>query len=110
MKKIIFISLAFFILSTSLHAEATSISIQSAQKETDICYSIVENFYFDQETNSISGTHTIIYDGIVIPEPTIQYSKNENGIEYRGTLKLTQYRYRNGQTIATYQGTLYAVN
>lgn len=50
------------------------------------------------------------YDGIVKPSTTIEWSEQNKGITYTGTLNLITFSFSGGNTIATYEGTLTAIN
>ena len=58
---------------------------------------------------SISVTRQMKYNGIVTPSAQISWEEEINGVNYTGVLKLSSYAQSSGQTIATYKGTLYAV-
>lgn len=108
MKKIaifFFLSIVLFLISLPVRAEeAVCISEQSVP---DRIYDIV---VLSSDESSKTVSIDITYDEIILPPSTYFYAGSINGVDYSGTLRLIQYSFQNGQTLATYQGTVYAVN
>lgn len=69
-------------------------------------YTVVANPLAD--TESISVTQQITYNGIVTPAASIEWIETVDGADFIGTLYLSSFHHTNEDTtIAIYKGTLY---
>ena len=69
--------------------------------ESDICMPLAD-------TDAITLTQQVTYNGIVTPNASITFTKVVDGTTYSGTLYLQSFTQGNNKTVATYKGTLYA--
>lgn len=59
-------------------------------------------------SNMMTVTKEITYDGIVSPSISISWTEKINGVTYSGSLYLQSFYQQQNKTVATYKGTLYA--
>ena len=80
--------------------------LASGYTEEGIYYEVYGTRSVTRAMESIFVTRTVVYEGIVQPEPTMYWKEYVNGEVYAGTLKLAEFDYSSGQTTAIYEGTL----
>lgn len=68
---------------------------------------IQESYVMSINQDYITVSRTITYQGEVTPAATIGYTNIIGDSTYTGTLYLQYYIYRNNQTTAYYEGTIY---
>lgn len=92
-----------------VHAQENTI-IYSGYTTEDIYYSVREIETQSSMTRATNNTLYVVreftYAGIIDPLDELEWEEQNKGITYTGTLKLRNYSYSGGNTVATYTGTL----
>ncbi len=116
MKKIFILFTCIFIfLLTPLSANASS-PISTGYTTEGVSYSVyeLETSFSDTTIFAVGQTIDVIrefrFAEIVMPPSTRIYTEVYKGVTYTGTLTLSNFYFENGNTIATYTGTLTAIN
>ncbi len=108
------IILLFFSVSFPIEAQISNNYIQHSVTSDGINYVVYEVDTTIPENQVQANTITVVrefhYTGIVQPPAEQIYKENINGTIYGGTLILYSVLHENNLTIATYQGTLVAIN
>ncbi len=68
----------------------------------------LENESISMCNTSITVTREIRFSGEITPPRELSLNETIKGVNYSGTVKLKNYSYVSGITVATYTGTLYA--
>lgn len=100
----------FLLLSLSINAHAAENPdslITNGYTKEGIYYEVHGEVSLPYASDSITVTRQVTYEGKVTPESQISWTESIDGIICTGTLKLTQFSYRNNKTVAVYRGTLY---
>ena len=116
MKKIL-ITLFSILLSCSLclTVSAEEKTIISNGHTAEGIYYTVYDIETIQNTQRIKGStidvvREIFYNGTIVPDKEISWRETQYGITYAGVLYLLTFTFSDGNTIATYEGTLTAIN
>lgn len=117
MKKTLFIFLCTFLLlqhSLPVKAQEQSTYIGEGYTVDGIHYTIYEIETKEASSRAIGDkldvVRQFIFEGIAIPPKTMQHVERIGTITYVGTITLYAFSFEDGNTIATYEGTLNAVN
>lgn len=117
MKKAFFVLLCTFLflqLSLPVKAQEQYAYIDESYTTEGIHYTIYEIETGSTAQRAVGDTMDVIrqfiFEGILQPPSTKIYSERIGTITYTGTLKLYAFSFENGNTIATYKGTLTAIN
>ena len=115
MKKIVIIIsgfLLFTLLSLPVHA-AEGAQISEGYTSDGVHYTVYTIDPSPNTTLAIGDTLNVQrefhYAGIITPPSQVTWTEIHNGITYTGTLKLYNFSFKNGNTIACYKGTIIAI-
>lgn len=115
MKKLLsFLSALILCLVLSLSAQAAeNTTIATGYTSDNIYYTVYDIETTEIIHRAVGDTIDVVrefhYSGIITPPSQKIWSEVHNSITYTGTLKLYNFTYKNGNTIAYYKGTLTAI-
>lgn len=92
-------------LSCSLYTTSLVPKPLSILSDTITCHAADIDLFIAATSHNI--TTQVIYQGIVTPYDSLPWTEVIDGETYSGTLTLQSYRPINGDTYATYSGTIY---
>ena len=116
MKRILILSLCLLIFLFSPLTVNAAPQVNTGYTSEGIHYTVyeLETTFSDTTVFTAGQTMEVVrefqFATILIPPSTKSYSEFYNGVTYTGTLTLSNFKYKNGYTIAIYTGTLTAVN
>lgn len=96
--------------TTMVISDSFSFSMEIDKDLSERIINSEDSFTISPDGNSMTTTITMNYEGEVVPARSIEVTKTYGTSVYRGTVYLKTFRYLDGVTSATYEGTLYLVS
>ena len=99
-------------MSMTVCAQETSNKVGEGYTADGVYYEVfiidnLENDSISMYNTSITVTREVKFSGEITPPKELPLNETIKGVNYAGTLKLKNYSYISGITIATYTGLLY---
>lgn len=115
MKKLLSVLSIFMLCSfLSLPVHATEhVSVSDGYTSDGIYYTVYDVETTTIDSRAIGDTINVVrefhYSGIITPPSQVTWTEVNKSITYTGTLKLYNFSFINGNTVAYYKGTLTAI-